>query len=196
VELKDADLLLRAPTRADVPAIAAACSDEEMARFIPGFPSPYTEDDARAWVDSRNEDAGSKTFLIVDAQNDRLFGAIEVRLGEEGIIGYWIAADARGRGIATRALRLLATWSLTEGGVEHLKLMTHPENIASQRVAEKAGFVHEGIVRNDTRFADGQRDSVMYSLRPADLPRLRAAFRAIQDPAGEAAAPARRPSGA
>ena len=170
MELRDADLLLRAPTRADVRAIAAACGDPELSRFIPGFPSPYTEADARGWVASRNHhDSASKTLLVVDAETDQLYGAIEIRLGETASIGYWVAAEARGRGIATRALILLSRWALSVGGVERLELTTHPENVASQCVAEKAGFTREGVLRSHMRFREGRRDSVIYSLLPEDL---------------------------
>jgi RimJ/RimL family protein N-acetyltransferase len=168
VELRDEDLLLRPPTDADVPAVTAACQDAELSRFIPGFPSPYREADARGWIASRNRDESSSTFLIVDAESGDLLGAIEVRLGETGSIGYWIAAEARGRGIATRATQLLSRWAVGEGGVQRLELTTHPENVASQRVAEKAGFSREGVLRSHTAFPDGRRDSVMFSLLPTD----------------------------
>ena len=169
MELRDDELHLRPPTEADVPAIAAACQDPDLARFIPGFPSPYTESDARAWVVSRPRIEASLTFLIVDHATGELYGAIEVRLGDTGSIGYWIAEEARGRGIATRATRLLARWAVTNGGVERLELTTHPDNVASQRVAEKAGFTREGVLRGHTKFQEGRRDSVMYSLLPGDL---------------------------
>src|SRR6266542_3967149 len=80
MELRDDELLLRPPTDADVPAVVAACQDEELSRFIPGFPKPYREYDARGWIASRNpRDKASKTFLIVNASSDELLGAIEVR---------------------------------------------------------------------------------------------------------------------
>jgi RimJ/RimL family protein N-acetyltransferase len=169
MELRDGELLLRPPTDADAPAIVAACQDPDLARFIPGFPSPYRESDARAWIASRRDVEASRTFLIVNEATGGLSGAIEVRLGETGSIGYWITAEARGRGIATRATRLLAHWAVTEGGVERLELTTHPDNVASQRVAEKAGFTREGVLRGHTRFREGRRDSVMFSLLPGDL---------------------------
>lgn len=169
MELRDDDLLLRPVTADDVPAVVAACQDPELARFIPGFPSPYTESHARTWIESRPSLDQARTFLIVDASSGDLYGAIEVRLGEIGSIGYWISASARGSGIATRATRLLSNWALKVGGVERLELTTHPENTASQRVAEKAGFTREGVLRSHTRFSDGRRDSVMFSLLPADL---------------------------
>jgi RimJ/RimL family protein N-acetyltransferase len=169
MELRDGELVLRAPVDGDAAAVTVACQDPDMARFIPGFPSPYTEQDARGWIEAKAGDEGSRTFLIVDGTSGDLCGAIEVRLGETGSIGYWIAADARGRGVATRATKLLARWVLTEGGVERLELTTDPDNVASQRVAEKAGFTREGVLRSHMRFSDGRRDSIMFSLLPTDL---------------------------
>ena len=43
------------------------------------------------------------------------------------------------------------------------------ENVASQRVAEKAGFTREGVLRAHTAFREGRRDSVLFSLLPSDL---------------------------
>jgi RimJ/RimL family protein N-acetyltransferase len=169
MELRDEELLLRPVTDSDVPAVVAACQDPELARFIPGFPSPYTDSHARTWIESRTSLDKSRTFLIVDATNEDLYGAIEVRLGEIGSIGYWIAKEARGRGIATRSTTLLSRWALTEGGVQRLELTTHPENLASQRVAEKAGFTREGVLRAHSSFREGRRDSVIFSLLPGDL---------------------------
>lgn len=169
MELRDEELLLRPVTDDDVPAIVAACQDPELVRFIPGFPSPYTESHARIWIESRPSLEKSRTFLIVDATSGDLYGAIEVRLGEIGSIGYWIAKDARGRGVATRSTTLLSRWAVTEGGVQRLELTTHPENIGSQRVAEKAGFTREGVLRSHTAFREGRRDSVIFSLLPGDL---------------------------
>ena len=136
MELRDGELLLRPPTDADVPAVVDACQDEELSRFIPGFPKPYRERDARGWIASRNpRDEASKAFLIVNATSGELLGAIEVRLGEVGSIGYWIANEARGRSVATRATRLLAEWAVTEGGVQRLELTTHPDNQGNQHPA-------------------------------------------------------------
>ena len=172
MELRDGDLVLRPPTVGDVPALVAACNDPELSRFIPNFPQPYLDGDARQWLRAVEEGCRRgerKTFLIVDGEAHRLLGAIEVRLGEIGTIGYWVAAPARGCGVATRALVLLSRWAVTEGRVQRLELTTHPDNAASQRVAEKAGFAREGVLREAIRFADGRRDSVLFSLLPADV---------------------------
>jgi RimJ/RimL family protein N-acetyltransferase len=170
MELTDGVVILRPFAEADAPAVARACQDDETARFIPLLPSPYTEADARDYIASVADDEGRRARAIVDAASAELLGAIDVRLGERGSIGYWVAPWARGRGVATRALVLLARWAVTAAGVERLELTTHPANAASQRVAEKAGFVREGVLRDHLRYRDGgRRDSVMFSLLPRDL---------------------------
>lgn len=82
--------------------------------------------------------------------------------------GYWLARDARGRGVATRTLRLLARWAFDHLAVARLELTCAPDNIASQRVAERCGFVREGVLRSHIRFQGGRRDSVMFSLLPSE----------------------------
>ncbi len=100
-----------------------------------------------------------------------MLGSIGVRFHEEtaASTGYWIARDARGRGIATEALRLVSGWVLTELGVERLELVTEPANLASQRVAEKAGFQREGLLRRYLHVKGERRDCVMFSLLREDL---------------------------
>jgi RimJ/RimL family protein N-acetyltransferase len=172
MELREADILLRPWRETDVPAIASACSDSDIARFIPQMPSPYAEDDARDYVRRSAEHWKSderRSFAVVDEQTGELLGSVDVRLGEVGSIGYWMAPWARGRGVAMRALVLLSRWAIRERGVERLELTTHPDNIASQRVAEKAGFVREGVLRSHIRFREERRDSVLFSLLPSDL---------------------------
>lgn len=166
-ELRGAGLLLRAFQKEDVPAIVLACADPETARFIPLLPVPYTEEDARAYVAATRElqAAGRRLpFAIADGETGELLGAIDVRLGQIGSVGYWIGPWARNRGVATRALRLLADWALGDGGVRRLELVTDPDNVASRRVAEKAGFKQEGMRDHEPPFSDGRRESILFAL--------------------------------
>ena len=171
MELEDGVIRLRPVTPADAPAVARACDDPETARFIPGMPAPYSEAHALEYLEQVAHDGGERLVrAVVDAASGELLGSIDVRIAETGSIGYWVAPWARGRGVATRALRLLSRWAIDEQGVERLELTTHPANAASQRVAEKAGFVREGVLRAHVRWPDGRRrDSVLFSLLPGDL---------------------------
>ena len=175
MELTDGSLVLRPPEERDAEAIGAACADPEISRWLPLLPQPYTVERARefvAWAGDQNA-AGHQQLVIVDASGGGLLGSIglkvEARMGY-GLIGYWVAADARGRGVATAALRLLAGWALGEGGLGRVELYTDPDNLASQRVAEKAGFSREGVLRSHSPQRDGsRRDSVLFSLLPGEL---------------------------
>jgi RimJ/RimL family protein N-acetyltransferase len=65
-------------------------------------------------------------------------------------------------------VRLLAGWAFRELRIDRLQLTTHPDNTASQRVAERAGFTREGVLRAYHPTSDGPRDAVMFSLLPGD----------------------------
>jgi RimJ/RimL family protein N-acetyltransferase len=174
VELKDGELRLRPWRLDDAPAVVVACADPEIARWIPWIPVPYTRAHADAYV-QQCVGAGDDRypFAIEDAETGVVVGSIDLRLnlhGYRGHVGYWVAAPARGRGICTRALRVLSSWALVEFELQRLELITDPENRASQRVAEKVGFRREGVMRSHLRHADGRiRDSVLFSLLPGEL---------------------------
>lgn len=151
VLLTDDVIALRPWRPDDWGAVFAACQDELIARFTP-IPVPYTEDSARGFV-SMCADAWAtgleRPFAITDATSDAVLGAITRHepWGHRVEFGYWVAPEARRRGVATRALRLIADWTLATTNLIRLDLYTHPENLASSRVALGAGFVREGVRR-------------------------------------------------
>ncbi len=81
-------------------------------------------------------------------------------------LGYWVLERARRRGLASRAVALLTRWALAEAGMARIEALVEPENLASLRVVEKAGFVREGRLRAYLGpESDGRRDDVfVYSL--------------------------------
>jgi len=170
VELHDDDLVLRPWTEDDVPALAAACNDPEIPRWIPVIPSPYTEQDALAFIRGEVRPDLDHSFAITFG--GAVVGSIgmSVNLNRTGHVGYWCAREARGRGVTPRALRLVCRFGFDKLGLGRLELITDPDNVASQRVAEKVGFRREGILRSHLLHRDGRRrDSVMYSLLPGEL---------------------------
>jgi RimJ/RimL family protein N-acetyltransferase len=178
VTLEDEVVLLRPFETDDVPAIVAACRDPEIPRWT-SVPSPYTEADALHWLESDEEE----TLAIVDRSTGELLGSIGVRTFDDGVgeVGYWVKREARGRGVATRALALVSQWALGGKELVRFQLRADVENEASQRVAEKAGFVREGVLRSSLELKGERRDVIMYSLVRADLsgpPRATTRFRA------------------
>jgi RimJ/RimL family protein N-acetyltransferase len=173
-ELRDEEIVLRGWRVDDADAIVQACQDPEIAYWIPFIPRPYTRADAEEYLAACLESGEERRpFAIVDAASDALLGSIDMgvnSLGYRGHVGYWVVAEARGRGVCTRALRLLSRWALEDLGLQRLELITDPDNVASQRVAEKVGFRREGVLRSHLRHPDGRlRDSVMFSLLPGEL---------------------------
>ena len=173
MEVRGDGVVLRPWRIDDVPAVAAACRDPEIPRWIPFVPKPYTDEDARFYVqDCIDAPEDRRPFAITDAESGQVLGSIDMRINRfaTGHIGYWLAAEARGRGLTTAALRALSRWAIEDLGLGRLELITDPDNRASQRVAEKAGFRREGVLRSVLAYGDGKRrDGVMYSLLPQEL---------------------------
>jgi RimJ/RimL family protein N-acetyltransferase len=170
--LSDGVIALRPWSMQDVPEAVSCCNDEQIRRFIPTLPIPYTEDDAIAFIGAAQQrlDQGSVTLVIGDAADAALHGSIGLRTIAPGIAqtGYWVAPEARGSGLASKALVLLSRWALATLPLIRLQLFTDVDNPASMRVAERAGFVPEGTLRNWYDLRGERRDAVMFSLLPGD----------------------------
>jgi len=177
--LSDGVVSLRPWREADVPAVAAACRDEEIARWLDSVPQPYTDADARAYVAMTRRGWKEETlaaFAITAALTGEVLGSVALSVvdAEQAVaeIGYWVRREARKRGTATRAVLLASRWALGQCGVQRLQLRADVHNLASQRVAERAGFTREGVLRS-ARYSPrrGARvDFVMYSLLPGEVP--------------------------
>ena len=169
-------VLLRPWREADVPGMVAAFSDPVMQRFS-WRSTPYTETDAREYFAAQEEarlrGEGLDFALVEPHDQDEVLGAVslyEVRLDQGcAAVGYWLAPEARGRGAATHAVRLLARWAFAELGLARLELTCGPGNAASQHVAERCGFSREGLLRSHVPFKGARRDSVIYSVLPGEL---------------------------
>jgi RimJ/RimL family protein N-acetyltransferase len=152
--------------------VDALDGDPEIERWLDQLPQPYTLAHALAYIagESTREE---ESFAIVDAATGRVLGSIGVGVPYDGVseIGYWLRADARGRGVATRALVLASRWAIEERGAARVQLRADPENVASCRVAEKAGFTREGVLRSAHWNARLRRrqDHALYSLLPSEL---------------------------
>lgn len=168
--LDDGVVALRPPVPDDVDVITEACQDPEIPRWT-RVPAPYTREHAIEFVErsARTWRQGTDApFVIVEAETHELLGAIGVhRFGGEDDgpeVGYWLKREARGRGVATRALRLVADWAGHELGVRVL-LQADVRNVASRRVAEKVGFRFVGEAKAPPGCGDCERMAV-YELQP------------------------------
>ncbi len=125
-------------------------------------------DDSRA---ARSDEAGSRAG---GRREGELLGSISLmRPAWEHArmeVGYWLAREARGQGHATRALALICAWGLYELGLERLDLLAGAENTSSQRVAQRAGFTREAVLRSYVLGRDGPQDMVCFGLLAGEEP--------------------------
>jgi RimJ/RimL family protein N-acetyltransferase len=158
-KLSDGEIAVRPLTGGDVPAIVAACRDPEIPRWT-RVPSPYLREDGERFlaIAASEAAAGVGVALAVCDADDRLIGTIGLmELDRErgyGEIGYWTAAEARGRGAARRAVVLVRDWARDELGLTTIEILTHRDNRPSQLVAERAGFEDTGELRSVARMPD------------------------------------------
>jgi RimJ/RimL family protein N-acetyltransferase len=173
--LRAGDLTLRPLTAADAEDVVEACQDADTMRWLP-LPRPYTRANADWFISTFGPDLRESGAGIVFAIQSagRLAGVIDLKhvnwLAKVAEVGYWVAPWARARGVASGSTRALALWAIGSHGFERVELFAATGNAASQRAAEKAGFMREGIARNAGFVHDGRVDMVVFSLVPDDLP--------------------------
>ncbi len=173
--ITDGVVWLRLPADEDVPRIVEACRDPEVSRYTT-VPNPYQPSHTVEWMQRGLAGLAAGTDLhtvIAEARGDDVFGTISLheinRYAGRCVAGYLIGPWARGRGIATRSLRLLCRFAFDDLRLERVEVTIEPENAASCATAESVGFVQEGLLRSYMAIAGARRDMLMYSLLPGDL---------------------------
>ena len=155
--------------------VAALLTDPDILRFT-RIPEPPPPDFPRTWLNRYEHGRSEGThegFAALDAGGHFVGLALAPdidRDGREVELGYLVAPGARGRGIATDMLRQLTDWALGELGMLRVYLIINIENPASERVAERCGYVREGVMRS-VHLKQGRRsDASLWSRLPSDPP--------------------------
>ena len=169
--LFDNHVVLRPLDEGDMSVVERALTDLEIQRWFDdrGLTArDVVERAAARWAASE-----AAEFAIIG--EGECVGSIWLNLGLENRagVGYWLLAHARGKGLATSALLLVARWSFDALGVRRIGLNADPRN-ASIRVAERAGFKREGLLRSWADVNGERVDQVTFSLLPSDLPAVSA----------------------
>jgi RimJ/RimL family protein N-acetyltransferase len=161
---------LRPWRESDVDQVTAACQDADIQRWTT-VPVPYLRDHAVDFVESLASDqwaARSGALFCVAGPDDRVLGSCGlVSVDAEHLVaevGYWVAAEARGAGVAERSVKALAAWALGDGGMHRLEFYIEPANLASRGVAERVGCVREGVLRGKAMARGNRVDLVLYSI--------------------------------
>jgi RimJ/RimL family protein N-acetyltransferase len=119
-------------------------------------------------VDEPRRDGTGLDLMTLDREDDRIAGWIYLtdvdKYARSAQIGYGVRPHARGQGFATEALVALSRWALTTGGLQRVWLHINAHNLASLRVAQKAGFILEGTLRRASLEEDGLQDVAVLAL--------------------------------
>ena len=167
--MRDDLVALRAWAEDDVPALVRACSDPLTQRYT-SVPTPYTPEDARLFVAGGRSSTGLPLAVVRADDTAAVVGAVGLHAVDiersRGEIGYWTAPWARRSGVASRALALLSGWAVAPGGLglRRVELYAEPDNLASQMVAERAGFLRGDLVRGGIALRGRRRDVVRFVL--------------------------------
>jgi RimJ/RimL family protein N-acetyltransferase len=150
------------------PALAALVQDEDVRTYTrvptkptPGFAATWLDSYVKGWRD------GSRAGFAVETHEGEFLGlGLFVRIehdAQQGEIGYVVGPAARGKGVATSTLRLLTDWGFAQLGLERIELWIDTTNPGSERVAERAGYVREGVLRSYWFKEDIRRDFGIWS---------------------------------
>ncbi|NOT53735.1 MAG: GNAT family N-acetyltransferase [Deltaproteobacteria bacterium] len=150
------DITIRPYTLDDVPAAyeAIITSVKEIQPFMPWCHPGYTLHELRTWVETQiaQRQASNAFEFVMVARDGELVGGCGLNTidwdNRRANLGYWVRSSATRRGVATTATRLLARWGFEHTTLNRLELIISTRNLASLRVATKAGAVREGILRS------------------------------------------------
>jgi RimJ/RimL family protein N-acetyltransferase len=187
--LRGKGVVLRRWRSSDADAVVEACTDPVTRHWLGSLPNPYTRDTALEYIANREEyHATARGIHWAAAIDDHapavgsfsLMAPGDSPIRHSAEVGYWVAPMARGRGVATEAVRLMvrhAFIATDDGGLglRRLLLAHASGNEASQKVAVRNGFALTGVERSAERLGDGTHaDLCWYDLLATDpLPCLR-----------------------
>jgi RimJ/RimL family protein N-acetyltransferase len=167
-------LVLRRWAESDIGCVEEGSRDPDIPSGTT-VPTRFTPAEGLAWIErqwGRHDKREGLSLAIADAGSGEALGNINLLFRRQPLtaeIGYWLIPRVRGRGLGSRAVTLFARWAVTGAGLARVEALVLPDNMASQRVLEKAGFRREGHLRSYLVFDQQRTNALIYSLLPSDL---------------------------
>lgn len=169
--LSDGIVVLRKLRESDRAAVLSTMRDPEVQRWLnmPSEPRDADFDALLRTIDHGFSSGDRFDYAVAEGAEDAPLGAVVAsrRARDNWELAYLAQGPGRGRGLMTRAVVLIAKW-LFEQGVGRIELRTHPDNIASQRLAARCGFQREGVERQSIWLHGRRVDAIVWSLLPDD----------------------------
>jgi RimJ/RimL family protein N-acetyltransferase len=169
--MTDGVVVLRKLREDDRAVVLSTFADPLVRRWLnmPAKPSDADFDSVLRTIRKGFESGDRYDYAVTEAPSDVSLGAVIAsrRPRDNFELAYLAREEGRGRGLMTRAVRLMCDW-LFDQGVGRLELRTHPGNEASQLLAQRAGFRREGLERKSIWLHGKREDAIVWSLLPDD----------------------------
>src|SRR5947209_8533184 len=169
--LTDGVVALRKVRESDRPVLLSTMADPVVRRWLnmPSAPRDSDFDSMLRMIRNGFASGDRLDYCVTEPPDDDVLGAVIAsrRHRDNYELAYLARAEGRGRGLMTRAVRLVCGWLFDEG-VGRIEIRTHPENEPSQKLAERAGFRREGLERKSIWLHNKRHDAILWSLLPDD----------------------------
>lgn len=111
------------------------------------------------------DNRGENEWFFIESKDGEQIGLVYT-MAKSGymIIGYAVEMTSRGKGMCSEAVRMIVDYLFLRKKIVRIQAETHPENIASQKVLTKNGFVREGVIRQSFYSRGVYRDTVLFSI--------------------------------
>ncbi|MBC9927673.1 MULTISPECIES: GNAT family N-acetyltransferase [unclassified Leucobacter] len=167
-------LTLRRPTEADRATVIDACNDPAIVQWVPRIPNPYTGGDFEWFLHTfvaDGWDAGTFYTWAIEHEGE-LVGMVSLdNIGSgQCTLGYWMTPGSRGKGLLMEAVRRAIDYAFATDGLALERIEWHAlaGNEASARIAQRAGFRYEGLLRKGEAGRNGRVDGLVAGLLATD----------------------------
>ncbi|MBX2931703.1 MAG: GNAT family N-acetyltransferase [Chitinophagaceae bacterium] len=163
-------LILNRPTEKDIKKISAILNNEIYAKNTINIPFPYTENDAKFWLDVVKEGWQKKNkfiFTIRLKENNTLIGAVGLTINSifnKAELGYWLDEKYWNKGFATEAVKAIIQFGFTTLNLKRIFSTHFDFNNSSGKVMQKAGMKKEGILYCHTYKNGAYQNHILYAI--------------------------------
>ena len=168
--LDDGRVVVRTLQESDIEAYLLAFDEGESLLNLIGYEAAPSRERVERWLGENwiGRPEWAWEFVVADRKSDAFLGSIMLHSldpkNKRAEVGFWIQANARGRGVGSAALRLMLDWGFSDLGLERIEMTALPENENVPHIAEKFGFTYEGRLRKRNHERGRRVDLLIWGL--------------------------------